>query len=107
MVQRQNEVEPVAQESTVSMVASRVREAIARGEIAPGSQLGEVDYAARLGVSRGPLREGLQRLAQEGLLVAHRNRGHFVIEMDPETIVDIYVAREAVERAAAVQKRAA
>lgn len=103
MVQRQNGVEPVAQESTASMVASRVREAIARGEIAPGSQLGEVDYAARLGVSRGPLREGLQRLTQEGLLVAHRHRGLFVIEMDPETIADIYVAREAVERAAAAQ----
>lgn len=99
----QKVVEPVAQESTASLVASRVREAIARGDIAPGSQLGEADYAAQLGVSRGPLREGLQRLTQEGLLVAHRNRGLFVIEMDPETVTDIYLAREAVERAAAAQ----
>lgn len=108
MVPRRNIVlEPVAQESTASLVASRVREAIARGDIAPGDQLGEADYAAQLGVSRGPLREGLQRLTQEGLLVAHRNRGLFVIEMDPETITDIYVAREAVERAAAAQIHAA
>lgn len=103
MKRLQKVVEPVAQESTASLVASRVREAIARGDIAPGSQLGEADYAAQLGVSRGPLREGLQRLTQEGLLVAHRNRGLFVIEMDPETVTDIYLAREAVERAAAAQ----
>lgn len=104
MTQRRNGVvEPLVQESTASLVAARVREAIARGDIAPGSQLGEAEYAGQLGVSRGPLREGLQRLTQEGLLVARRNRGLFVIEMDPETITDIYLAREAIERAAAAQ----
>lgn len=92
---------PVEQASTASMVADRIREAIASGDIAPGSQLGEVEYAAQLGVSRGPLREGLQRLTQEGLLISHRNRGLFVIEMSAENVSDIYVAREAVERAAA------
>lgn len=92
---------PVEQPSTASMVADRIREAIASGDIPPGSQLGEVDYAAQLGVSRGPLREGLQRLTQEGLLVSRRNRGLFVIEMSPENVSDIYLAREAVERAAA------
>lgn len=108
MVQQQHTVviEPVVQESTASLVARRVREAIARGDIPPGSQLGEAEYAAQLGVSRGPLREGLQRLTQEGLLVAHRHRGLFVIEMDPATIRDIYLAREAVERAAAAQVHA-
>lgn len=94
---------PVNRESTPSMVASRIREAIAQGEISPGSQLGEVEFAARLGVSRGPLREGLQRLTQEGLLVSHRNRGLFVIEMTPAQVRDLYLAREAVERAAAAQ----
>ncbi len=91
---------PVPRESTPSMVASRIREAIAQGEIAPGSQLGEVEYAARLGVSRGPLREGLQRLTQEGLLVAHRNRGLFVVEMTDARVRDLYLARAAIERAA-------
>lgn len=92
---------PVERESTPSIVAAHIREAIASGEIAPGSQLGEVEYAARLGVSRGPLREGLQRLTQEGLLVSHRNRGLFVIEMTDERVRDLYLARSAVERAAA------
>lgn len=96
-------VEPVVQESTPSMVAGRVREAIARGDIVPGAQLGETELSRQLGVSRGPLREGLQRLTQEGLLVSIRNRGLFVIEMTAERVEDMYVARLAVERAAAEQ----
>jgi DNA-binding GntR family transcriptional regulator len=94
-------IEPVVQESTPGLIAARIREAIATGVIAPGAQVSEAAYARQLNVSRGPLREGLQRLAQEGLLTAHRNRGHFVIEMTPENVVDMYVARAAVERAAA------
>lgn len=93
-------IRPVQRESTPSIVAAQIREAIASGEVAPGSQLGEVEYAHRLGVSRGPLREGLQRLTQEGLLVSHRNRGLFVIEMTDDRVRDLYLARSAVERAA-------
>ena len=54
-------------------------------------------------MSRGPLREGLQRLTAEGLLVSIRNRGLFVIDITPERVGDVYVARQAVERAAAEQ----
>lgn len=96
-------LQPLVQESTASRVASTVREAIAQGQIAPGEQLGEVELAKQLGVSRGPLREGLQRLTQEGLLVGHRNRGLFVIEMTAERVKDMYLARQAVERGAAEQ----
>jgi DNA-binding GntR family transcriptional regulator len=96
-------LEPVVQESTPMMIAARIREAIASGRIAPGAQIGEAEFARKLAVSRGPLREGLQRLAQEGLVVAVRNRGHFVIEMTPENVRDMYVARAAVERAAAAR----
>lgn len=94
---------PVVQDSTAGMIADRVREAIANGDLPPGTQLGEADLARQLGVSRGPLREGLQRLAQEGLLLSIRNRGLFVIEMTPERVEDMYLARQAVERAAAEQ----
>lgn len=96
-------IQPVVQESTPSMIAAKVREAIAHGEISPGTQLGEAELARALGVSRGPLREGMQRLTQEGLLVSIRNRGLFVIEMTPDTMRDVYLAREAVERAAAAE----
>ena len=96
-------IAPVVQESTASLIANRVRDAIAEGHIAPGAQLGEAELARELGVSRGPLREGLQRLTAEGLLVSIRNRGLFVIDITPERVADVYIARQAVERAAAEQ----
>jgi DNA-binding GntR family transcriptional regulator len=92
---------PLAQESTPSIIADKLRQAIGHGELKPGAQLGEAELARKLGVSRGPLREGMQRLTQEGLLVAIRNRGLFVVDMSPNDIRDMYLAREAVERAAA------
>ncbi|MET9272881.1 GntR family transcriptional regulator [Kribbella sp. NPDC003557] len=93
-------IEPLAQESTPSIIADKLRKAIGHGELKPGAQLGEADLARKLGVSRGPLREGMQRLTQEGLLVSIRNRGLFVIDMTPDDIRDMYLAREAIERAA-------
>jgi DNA-binding GntR family transcriptional regulator len=47
------------------------------------------------------VREALQRLAQEGLLISHRNRGVFVVELTPGDVAEIYAAREAIELAAA------
>ncbi|TFB69587.1 GntR family transcriptional regulator [Cryobacterium glaciale] len=93
-------LEPVIQESTPSIIARKLRYAIAHGEVAPGSQLGEAELARELGVSRGPLREAMQRLTQEGLLVSIRNRGLFVIEMTDAEIRDMYVLRTAIESAA-------
>ncbi|CAM4155847.1 putative HTH-type transcriptional regulator YdfH [Mycobacterium basiliense] len=91
---------PLVRESTPSIIADKLRQAIAHGELKPGTQLGEAELARRLGVSRGPLREGMQRLTQEGLLVAIRNRGLFVIDITPDDVRDMYLAREAIERAA-------
>jgi DNA-binding GntR family transcriptional regulator len=96
-----NFIEPLMQESTPSIIADKLREAIGHGELKPGAQLSEAELARKFGVSRGPLREGMQRLTQEGLLVSIRNRGLFVIEMTPDDVRDMYLAREAIERAAA------
>ena len=93
-------LEQVPQQSTPSLIADRLREAIGSGQIPAGAQLHEAELASTLGVSRGPVREGLQRLTQEGLLVAIRNRGVFVIEMTPDNVRDMYAVRSAIERAA-------
>jgi len=83
------------------MIATRVREAISAGDFPPGSQLYEAELVGQLGISRGPLREGLQRLTQEGLLTSVRNRGLFVVELAPQNVHEMYLAREAIERRAA------
>jgi DNA-binding GntR family transcriptional regulator len=91
---------PVDRQSTPALVADQLREAIARGILAPGTQLGEMELASQLGVSRGPLREAMQRLVAEGLLRSERHRGIFVRDLDDEDVRDIYLARLAVEQAA-------
>jgi DNA-binding GntR family transcriptional regulator len=96
-----NSIEPLMQQSTPSIIADKLRQAIGSGELKPGAQLSEADLARKFGVSRGPLREGMQRLTQEGLLVSIRHRGLFVVDMTPNDVRDMYLAREAIERAAA------
>lgn len=92
---------PVSRESTASVIARRLRHAMEDGSLEPGTQLGERDLAGRMRVSRGPLREAMQRLVQEGLLRSEPNRGLFVIDYDFDDVYDIYLARTAIERAAA------
>lgn len=94
------DLEPVERRSTAAVVADRIRTAIMRGTFPPGTQLGEVELAAKLGVSRGPLREAMQRLVAEGLLRSERHRGLFVRDLDAADVRDIYQARASVERAA-------
>jgi len=93
---------PVHRESTASLIARQLREAIMNGRIPTGSQLSEAALSAQFGVSRGPLREAMQRLVQEGLLRSEPNRGLFVKELDEADIQDIYASRTAIEGAAAI-----
>ncbi|WP_278314199.1 GntR family transcriptional regulator [Lolliginicoccus levis] len=94
------DLEPVARQSTAELIADRLRIAIMRGSLAPGAQLGEADLAATFDVSRGPVREAMQRLVSEGLLHSVRHRGIFVIELTMDDIEDVYFARAAIERGA-------
>jgi len=94
------ELEPVARQSTAELIAAQLRSAIMYGVLAPGTQLGEAELAARFAVSRGPLREAMQRLVQEGLLRGERHRGLFVIDLSSSDVREIYLARLAIERMA-------
>ncbi len=93
-------LEPVNRETTPGFIAAQIRGRIMDGTFPPGTQLGEVQLAGRLNVSRGPVREALQRLVQEGLLATRRNRGVFVASLDAEDVADVYLARRAIEREA-------
>jgi DNA-binding GntR family transcriptional regulator len=83
-----------------SIVTERLRASIVNGTLEPGSQLSEVELATSFGVSRGPVREALQRLVQEGLLNSEPHRGVFVPVLTDEDVHDVYLAREALESAA-------
>jgi DNA-binding GntR family transcriptional regulator len=82
------------------MVTERLRANIVNGTLAPGSQLSEVELASTFGVSRGPVREALQRLIQEGLVRSEPHRGVFVPVLTDDDVRDIYLARDALESSA-------
>ncbi|MEJ2578335.1 MAG: GntR family transcriptional regulator [Kineosporiaceae bacterium] len=81
-------------------VYQQLREDILLGRLRPRDLLVEVDLAERLKVSRTPIRESLQRLAADGLIVSHRRRW-VVYEHTLEEIADIYEVRMALEGFAA------
>jgi len=93
-------IKPIERSTLASVMTERLRELVIQGTFPPGAQMNEVELAERFGVSRGPIREGLQRLVQEGLLRSEPHRGAFVPRMDGKDIADIYLAREAIEGAA-------
>lgn len=78
-------------------VFAQVQDAIVKGEIAPGSKLGEVELAERYGVSRGPLREALRRLEERGLLIKVPHVGTRVASLSLAELLEIYQVREALE----------
>ncbi|TDE92795.1 GntR family transcriptional regulator [Occultella glacieicola] len=94
------DVTPRRRQSTVEYLADELRSAIMTGRLAQGEQLGEADLADRFAVSRGPLREAMQRLVSEGILLGIRNRGVFVPVLSLEDVADIYRARSVIERGA-------
>lgn len=89
------------QRATLSgRLAARLRNDILAGRYRPGAQLLEIEIAAALGVSRGPLREAMQRLVQEGLLVSAPHRGVFVPKLSEDDVRDVFLVRGIVEGAA-------
>jgi DNA-binding GntR family transcriptional regulator len=77
-----------------------IRTAILNGELVPGQRLIEEELSNQLQVSRGPVREALVRLEQEGLVVNERHRGATVTELSLAEAGEIYSLRTALERLA-------
>ena len=87
-----------------------LRELILGGALTPGTRLGEVELAERLGVSRTPVREALSRLAAEGLVEISPNRGARVATWtvaELEGVFDLRISLEPQLTAFAVPNAAA
>ncbi|PQZ88625.1 GntR family transcriptional regulator [Arthrobacter sp. MYb227] len=74
-----------------------LRTDIVEWRLRPGTVLGEVEQAERLGVSRTPLREALARLSADGLAVQLRGRGTVVSDVSFEHVDDLFALRRALE----------
>lgn len=86
------------------LVSDRVyavlRDEVVAGRLVPGTALSEVEQAARLGVSRTPLREALGRLAADGLVVS-RGRTLVVSQLRADDVRAVFELREGLETQAA------
>ena len=83
--------------SLASVVQGELERMILSGELAPGEKLTEVALAARLGVSRGPLREAFRMLEEAGLVRTEKNRGVFVRDIPIDEAVEIFDLRAAMD----------
>src|SRR6185295_3344140 len=70
-----------------------LREMILSGELPAGQALRQEEIARRLGISRLPIREALNRLATEGLVELKPRRGFYVASLNIDEIEDIFEMR--------------
>ncbi len=78
-----------------TIVRDEIAQRIAAGELKGGDRVNESELAARLGVSRGPVREACRSLEEAGLLVSAVNQGVFVREMTLDDARQLYEVRGA------------
>ena len=76
--------------SRPEQVYQRLRDLIVQGLLAPGSRVVETEVATRLGVSRTPVREALQRLQQEGFVVGAPGAQQARLTVAPLTRADVH-----------------
>jgi phosphonate utilization transcriptional regulator len=93
-------IEVVRRHSLTALVRDEIERHIVEGSLAPGDKLNEADWAMRLQVSRGPVREAFRALEQAGLVRTEKNRGVFVRTVSLAEAGEMYAVRAVLEEAA-------
>ena len=103
-------IRPPLRRGLTEQVADSIRQAIFSGSFELGDRLNEADIADRLRVSRGPVREALAQLRQEGIVTMSWHRGAYIMELSPadlrelyslRTVLEVFAIREAAQAATA------
>lgn len=90
--------DPAANARTLASQAQELlRKDILSGTLAPGQRLRTKDLQARYGLGLSPLRESLQRLSAEGMVVNDEQRGFAVAPVSVAELEDLTLARTALE----------
>jgi len=101
MTQARN-VSPIKQRHLWEQIADELRRSILSGDMSPGTRLITADLAERWGVSRGPIREALMALENEGIVVSTRRHGTVVGTTSIVDLEEVLSVREAIETFAAM-----
>lgn len=99
--------ETTAMKTYSEQISDYIKRALLRGYLKPGDKVNEVRLASELSISRAPVREGLQMLVQEGLIVSIPQRGKFIKELSAKDIRDSYSMGGVLEGAAVSESSAA
>ncbi|ASA54328.1 GntR family transcriptional regulator [Vibrio gazogenes] len=92
-------LKPITKDRTLrSNVAEQLREAIIRGDLTPGTKLTESLLSSQLGVSRGPLREAIRQLVDQGLVETIPYTGTYVANISVQSIQELYTFRTEIEQ---------
>ncbi|WP_336335947.1 GntR family transcriptional regulator [Pseudomonas putida] len=94
-------LKPIAKQSAEHQATDYLRSCIISGAIKPGARITEIDLAEQLGIARGTLRTGLNRLAAEGIVVQTPYVGWQVAELSSKDIWEIWTLRGSLESLAA------
>lgn len=92
--------EPAAQEahgpSSPDQVVEAIKRGILLGRFVPGQRLIEADMTRDHGVSRGPVREALKRLAAEGIVALSRHRGAYIRLLTRREVMELLLVLQAI-----------
>jgi DNA-binding GntR family transcriptional regulator len=86
--------------TTAQQIADGLSQRILAGAFRPGERLRESAIAAELGIARNTVREAVRLLEHGGLVRFKVNRGAVIISPTPETVAELYTARQRLETAA-------
>jgi DNA-binding GntR family transcriptional regulator len=87
--------------SVTDQITAMIRKIILKGELKPGDRLNEVQISEALEISRSPVREAIQRLVKEGLVVLVPRKGAFIRKLNSKEVEDLFEARVTLETKAA------
>jgi DNA-binding GntR family transcriptional regulator len=83
--------------SLPDQVYAHLRSAIISAELPPGEKLVELEIAARMGTSQGPVREALQRLEHDGLVERRARSATFVTDVSTDEMFELFSVRSGIE----------
>jgi DNA-binding GntR family transcriptional regulator len=83
--------------SLTAVVLDDIRRRILTGGFRPGERITESEVAAKLGISRSPVREAFRVLEREGLITTLPRKGSFITEISPQDVDELFDLREILE----------
>lgn len=83
-----------------AQITEHIKKALLCGELKPGDKVNEVRLASALAISRAPVREALQMLVKDGLILSIPQRGKFITSLSAKEIRDSYAIGGVLEGAA-------